>query len=179
MERCTECRGAGLRRWRGGAQAPCYCVYRAIFRACYARFRYCVEKEKYLSKVSLVACQGSDRRRTYERLVEDYIADFCLVSRRFLEPRQHRIFRYHYLLGADWRLCCRQLRLGRGLFFHEVYRIQQRLGRVFRELEPYGLYPLDEYFAGRVNGQAPVRPAVAVCPIRKGLPVRPPLKRAA
>jgi hypothetical protein len=29
-----------------------------------------------------------------------------------------------------------------------VYRIEQKLGRVFRELEPYSLFPLDEYFHG-------------------------------
>jgi hypothetical protein len=29
-----------------------------------------------------------------------------------------------------------------------VYRIEQRLGRVYRELEPYALFPLDEYFGG-------------------------------
>ena len=29
-----------------------------------------------------------------------------------------------------------------------MYRIEQKLGRVFRELEPYPLFPLDEYFNG-------------------------------
>ena len=38
--------------------------------------------------------------------------------------------------------------MDRGEFFHEVYRIQQKLGRAFRELEPYGLWPLPEYFSG-------------------------------
>jgi hypothetical protein len=77
---------------------------------------------------------------------EEYMADFCLVSRRVLDETQHRIFRYHYLLGADWRLCCRKLNLDRGDFFHEVYRIEAKLGRAFVELEPYPLYPLREYF---------------------------------
>lgn len=74
------------------------------------------------------------------------MADFCLVSRRELTDYEYTIFKFHFLLGADWKLCCRKLKLDRGAFFHEVYRIQQKLGRVFRELQPYALFPLDEYF---------------------------------
>ena len=43
-------------------------------------------------------------------------------------------------MGADWKLCCRQLGMDRGNFIHAVYRIEQELGRVFAELEPYGQY---------------------------------------
>jgi hypothetical protein len=79
------------------------------------------------------------------------MADFCLVSRRALDDFEHRIFRFHFLLGADWKLCCRQLGIDRGTFFHAVYRIEQRLGRTFAELRPYPLFPLDEYFSGMVR----------------------------
>jgi hypothetical protein len=79
------------------------------------------------------------------------MADFCLVSRRVLDDYEHRLFRFHFVLGADWRLCCRQLQLDRGSFFHSIYRIEQRLGRVFAELEPYALYPLNEYFGGLIR----------------------------
>jgi hypothetical protein len=41
--------------------------------------------------------------------------------------------------------------LDRGTFFHSIYRIEQRLGRVFAELEPYALYPLSEYFGGIIR----------------------------
>jgi hypothetical protein len=91
---------------------------------------------------------GRQRPLTWGRKDEEYIADFCLVSRRNLEDFEYRLFRYHFLLGADWKLCCRRLGLDRGNFFHAVYRIEQKLGRVFRELEPYSLFPLDEYFHG-------------------------------
>jgi hypothetical protein len=74
-----------------------------------------------------------------------------LVSRRVLNDEESRIFRFHFLLGANWKLCCRQLGMDRGTFFHAVYRIQQRLGRTFLELKPYGLFPLDEYFNGTVR----------------------------
>ena len=89
---------------------------------------------------------------------EEYIADFCLVSRRTLDEAQYRIFRFHYLLGADWKLCCRRLNMDRGTFFHEIYRIEQKLGRTFRELEPYALFPLDEYFNSTPRMHAPLIP---------------------
>jgi hypothetical protein len=76
------------------------------------------------------------------------MADFCLVSRRTLEDLEYRIFRNHFLLGADWKLCCRQMNLDRGSFFHHVYNIEDHLGRVFAELTPYPLYPIAEYFSG-------------------------------
>jgi len=76
------------------------------------------------------------------------MADFCLVGQRTLEDLENRIFRVHFLLGADWKLCCRQLHTDRGTFFHLVYNIEHRLGRVFAELAPYPLYPVAEYFSG-------------------------------
>jgi hypothetical protein len=119
-----------------------------MFRACYARFRKCTSKEKYVSRVSLEANPGRLRKSVWGLKNEEYIADFCLVSRRALDDQQYRLFKFHFLLGADWKLCCRRLNIDRGEFFHEVYRIQQKLGRAFRELEPYALYPVEEYFNG-------------------------------
>lgn len=174
---CTHCHGDGLRPGRGGKPTACNCVLRAIFRACYARFRYCVTKEKYMSKVTLTLCAGKDRRQTWVRKDEDYAADFCLVSRRTLDDFEYRVFRNHFLLGADWRLCCRQMNVDRGTFFHAVYRIQQKLGRIFRELEPYSLYPLDEYFGGTVRkGPSPSLTCIAEMPAP---PVAPPLLKTA
>jgi hypothetical protein len=94
-------------------------------------------------------------RLTWVRKDEDYVADFCLVSRRYLDDFEYKVFRFHFLLGADWKLCCRQMKIDRGTFFHAVYRIQQKLGRVFRDLEPYSLFPLDEYFGGSVRKAPP------------------------
>lgn len=85
------------------------------------------------------------------------MADFCLVSRRELDDFEYRIFRFHHLLGADWRLCCRQLKMERGDFFHAVYRIERKLGKVFAELEPYPLYPLPEYFNSVVHKDEPAQ----------------------
>jgi len=178
---CTRCHGVGLVRNRSQV-TPCFCVLRSIFRACYSRFRQCVNKEKYLTKVSISVSSGSSRRPTWGRKDEEYIADFILVSRRYLDEDERRVFRFHYLLGADWRLCCRKLNMDRGNFFHFVYRIQQKLGRVYRELEPFSLYPLDEYFQGtmRINPDH-LRSTQSPVPIRsKGSrPVVAPLKTAA
>ena len=101
-----------------------------------------------MSRVSLEANPSRERRSVWGLKNEEYIADFCLVSRRVLDDHQYRLFKFHFLLGADWKLCCMRLKIDRGEFFHEVYRIQQKLGRAFRELQPYALYPLEEYFNG-------------------------------
>ena len=104
-----------------------------------------------MSRVTWQFCEGGKGgRRTWGRRDEEYMADFCLVTRRSLDEFEHKVFRFHFLLGADWRLCCRRLGVDRGTFFHAVYRIQQKLGRVFREIEPYSLFPLDEYFGGTI-----------------------------
>ncbi len=169
---CTRCHGVGLRLGRNGKMTPCNCVLRAIFRACYARFRHCVRKEKYMSRVSLELVPGRERNSNWGRKDEEYMADFILVSRRTLSEFDYQVFNFHFLLGADWKLCCRRMRIDRGAFFHAVYRVQQELGRVFRELEPYSLFPLDEYF----HGQARAVTANAVGPVSSSR-IRPPLLR--
>ena len=181
-ESCTQCQGIGLRSsTRTGEDAPCNCVFRTIFRLCYSRFRYCIEKEKHMSHARLAIVGGKDRRQVWGRRDEEYIADFCLVSKRVLSEFEHKLLRFHYLLGADWRLCCRQLRMDRGSFFHAVYRIQQKLGRAFRELEPYSLFPLDEYFGGSCRkelSEGSIKVLRMPVEKRRG-PLRPPLRKVA
>ena len=146
MSGCTACHGLGLLIGKRGKINPCNCVLRAIFRACYKRFRRCVTKEKHMTRVTMNLTRGRERHFTWGRKDEEYIADFILVTRRTLNEQEYKLFNLHYLLGADWKLCCRKLKTSRGNCFHAIYRIQNKLGRVFRELEPYSLYPLDEYF---------------------------------
>jgi hypothetical protein len=119
-----------------------------IFRVCYRRFVACATQEKGLSRIGLEPQMGRQRPMTWGRKDEEYVADFCLVSRRSLDDYDYRLFRYYFLLAADWKLCCGRLDLDRGNFFHAIYRIEEKLGRIFRELEPYSLFPLDEYFHG-------------------------------
>jgi hypothetical protein len=146
QQSCSVCYGLGLRPGRGGNSSPCNCVFRAIFRVCYARFQQCASKEKYISRVSLEANPGRQRRSVWGLKDEEFTADFCLVSQRTLDEREYKIFKFHYILGADWKLCCMKLKLERGAFFHEIYRIEQKLGKTFRELQPHALFPVDEYF---------------------------------
>lgn len=180
---CTHCHGYGMRPGRNEQDSPCKCVFRAIFRACYARFRDLAIQEKHLSRVKIeYYAHGKDSYTAYGRKVEEYLADFCLVSRRSLSGLEYDIFRFHFLLGADWKLCCTRLTIDRGMFFHSIYRIEQKLGRVFREVEPYGLFPLDEYFGGVVTNElhGEVHALPAVIPIRPPhLALRPPLRLTA
>ena len=128
--------------------------------------------ERHVSRATLETIPGKDHQGTWGRKQEEYIADFCLVSKRALEESEYRLFRYHFLLGADWRLCSRKLGVDRGTFYHAVYRIQEKLGRIFRELEPYPLFPLTDYFYG------PAKHTVSCLVSRPTVvPIRPPVNR--
>lgn len=153
---CTHCHGNGLRYSGRGEVLPCDCVLRGIFRACYDRFRQSVEKEKHVSHSRLEAIPGRENKQSWGRKEEEYIADFCLVTRRSLSTEEYRIFNYHFLLGADWKLCARKLQIDKGLFFHMLYRIEAKLGRVYRELKPYALFPVYEYFHGAWTNPGPI-----------------------
>lgn len=99
---------------------------------------------------------------------EEYIADFSLVARRALTDCAYELFKEHYLLENDWKACCTHFGLDRGTFFHEAYRIEQYLGRVYRELRPYPLFPLDEYFNSSIQAQSHPTPfPVFVEPLKK------------
>ncbi|MDP8982061.1 MAG: hypothetical protein M3O35_15875 [Acidobacteriota bacterium] len=167
---CTMCRGLGLRNGRLENTQPCNCALRAIFRACYARFYVIASNEKSISRLNTELPTGREGLAGWGRKDEEFVADFCLVSRRALNDFEHGIFKYHFLLGGDWRICCQRLHTNRGSFFHAVYRIQQKLGRVFRELQPYPLYPISDYFHGPSRAVAP-----ATGPKYKVVPIRPPV----
>lgn len=135
-----------------------------------------------MSHVRLEIIGGRERRQVWGRKDEEYVADFCLISKRYLDEFEYKIFRFHFLLGADWKLCCRQLKMEKGVFFHAVYRIQQKLGRAFRELKPYPLFPLDEYFGPVVRKELPPESSnVLRMPVveKKRGPLRPPLRKIA
>ena len=128
--------------------------------------------EKRLSTVSLDwATGGANGRRSYGRKIEEYIADFCNTARRILQDGDYQIFRAHFILGANWRLCCRQLKMEKGNFFHRVYRIMSILGREFAEMQPYHLFPVDEYFGAVVTHPAPAPvESIEPAPRRRGRP---------
>jgi hypothetical protein len=123
-------------------------VLRAVFRICFNRYRDVMTREKYMSHVSLSATRGRERHSVWGRKDEEYAADFELIARRTLDERHFAIFWMHFIQGAGWKMCCQRLGMHRGNFFHAVYRLEQQLGRVFRELQPYGLFPVCDYFHG-------------------------------
>ena len=134
-----------------------------------------------MGKVRLEPVSGPEGNFCWGMKDEEYMADFCLVSKRALDAEEYQIFRYHFLLGADWRLCCRRLKMDRGSFFHRLYRIEQKLGRVYRELRPHALFPLDEYFGGTVRKELPAsyRNLLRMPLPERGTPLRAPLKKVA
>lgn len=180
--RCAFCHGLGQLTDEDGVTSPCKCVFRSIFRICYSRFREALDRDPHSSRPVLA---GTRLAAGWSRKNEEYVADFYLVSRRSLTPDEWRIFSFHYLLGADWRLCSRKMGMERGEFFHECYRIQQKLGRIYRELSPYALFPLDEYFNGLQRREEPEATPKLNVPIpfpvrgsRARRPVQPPIARA-
>jgi hypothetical protein len=106
------------------------------------------------------------------------MADFYLVAKRTLDENDFRLFRFHFLLGADWKLCCRHFKMDRGTFFHAIYRIEQEMGRVYRELRPYSLFPTDEYFATKIRKAKILTMPEPAAPAAKRI-LRPPVRKAA
>ena len=175
--RCAKCLGWGLRSRHSETGKPCGCVLRSIFRACLNKFRECVEMEPSVTRAKLEWSFGSSRKTAWSRKEAEYMADFLLIAKRTLTEDEHRIFRYHFLLGADWKLCCLKLKIDRGAFFHAVYRIMQKLGRRYSEIEPFALFPLDEYFCGTTRVTPIQRPPST--PPGGDLSERVPLRRVA
>jgi hypothetical protein len=101
--------------------------------------------------VSLESNPGQAGYRVYSLKRQEYVADFCLAARRALTEEDYRLFRYVFLAGADWKLCQRYTGIDRGNFYHEVYRLEEIMGRYMAELKPYPLYPIDEYMGGTVR----------------------------
>lgn len=177
MEKCVSCGGFGLRTTRNAQQRVCNCVLRSIFRVCFDRFKTSMQRKESISRPNLEHRSSPHGKMSWGRKDEEYVADFLLVVKRTLTESEYKVFNYHHLLGADWRLCCRKMKLDKGLFFHALYRIQSKLGYRFAEIEPYPLYPLHDYFYGAQRDHSSSR----VVTMRPGsnLSERVPLREAA
>lgn len=150
---CPACRGTGLPAPPAGVAdeqlVPCSCVCRRVFRACYARFRTCAAADGYARTVTFREMpRGVDRRLVWIRSNEDYCADFQAAARRALPPELHRIFRFHYVLGAPVGLIAKRLRVSRSLIYCFVSEIEPLVGLEFALMQPYSLYPPKQYMQG-------------------------------
>jgi hypothetical protein len=87
---------------------------RSTFRSCHAAFRACADP------------QGR----------EEYAADLMRLAERTLSPEHYRIFRFRFLLGADWQLCTRRLGMSRARFLRAVCRVEEQLGHALAVIEP-------------------------------------------
>jgi len=167
---CVTCGGLGLIHHCPDQDIPCDCVLRAVFRACYQGFVECVALRERTAAVSWEPCRGPQGGRMFSRKREEYIVDFLNVAQRHLQSQEYRMFRYHFVLGADSNLCTRKLHMDRGTFFHALYRLEAKLGRVFAELKPYPLYPLRDYFGGIAHKGVKSQPVLELAR-RKPLPL--------
>jgi hypothetical protein len=103
------------------------------------------------------------------------MADFALVARRSLSQAEHRLFRFHHILGASEAMCAKRLGISTLAAKKAIQRLETRLGVIFVSLQPYALYPLYDYF-NKVRSE-PVQPcrlplARARTPVVPRLPVR-------
>jgi hypothetical protein len=137
---CAACHGTGQTQGRANLQVLCQCVKRQVFRIvfkCYLRLDGQPATPQYeLTKNGMI----------YGLPGIEFRADFESTALRVLTEEEHRIYRYHFLLEADWRLCCRKLRMDRGTFFHAVYRIQQKMGAELLAMQPASMFPTSNYF---------------------------------
>ena len=132
LPNCSICLGTGKTSERSipTKLGVCYCVFRAIFRICYGRFRVETAQPPRLGAPTLEA-RGRHNYRFQPATADaaTYIADFLAVSKRVIEAEgaldDYQLFRWHFVLGADWKLCCRRLGMERGHFFNRIYSIER------------------------------------------------------
>lgn len=144
---CPACKGQGCLPLNQRGIRPCDCSLRGMFRACYARFRNCVDDGRALSRVSFDRSPaGRSNRGMWGLKREEFMADFELVARRSLTQAEHRLFRFHHILAASEAMCAKRLGISTHAAKKAIQRLEAKLGLTFAMLEPYALYPLYDYF---------------------------------
>ncbi len=157
-EGCRLCGGSGIdplapaagsqQEWDPGDFIPCACVCRAVFRACYRRFRQCAAASGATRAVTFSESpRGVDRHLVWVRRLEDYCADFESAARRSLSAEQLRLFRYHHVLGASPELAARRMGISERHFFRLLAELECAVGREFALMTPYSVYPPREYLS--------------------------------
>lgn len=138
---CDTCHGTGFSPRRPAQVCPC--VYRVIFRRCYAQFRKCRQDARSTQPLPLErrsTPQGT-RHTTWVRRNEDYCADFELAARQALSPGMHRLFRLHYLLRCPAPLIAKHFHLHPTVVKRLLLDVQSSVGARIVEAAPYSIFP--------------------------------------
>lgn len=177
---CARCLGVGW--FIGGlskkAEMVCGCVDRGVCRLVIRAYHFYSDQSGALIRTNLSQFSRPSNRqggRANGRKAEEFTADVWLCAKRTLTPRQWNIFRRHHIGAEEWH----QFGMDKGTFFHEVYRLEQKLGHVFREQKPFPLFPIDEYMRDSSQSLlADIRPCFPVVPRVGRIPLVPPLRPA-
>ena len=170
---CVYC--CGLGQMRNNPEKTCECVWRSIARSVLRKFKECATGDS-LHPVELDSVRQPGRRAVgFVRKKQNYCADVYLTAKRHLSAREWDIFRFFHLQGAGWKLCGHRLGMDKVTVFRNVYRIEEKMGRVWATLAPYSLYPCVEYFSN-TDSRVDVSPfPVPDAPYPNGQPLRPPI----
>jgi hypothetical protein len=146
---CHICQGVGS-RLECHRLAVCNCVFRSVFRRCLGAYR------SFSVSPGPVRLSVGHDLTFYSSPSAEYIADFELITRRVLTGMEATIMECHFYDGLPWRQCLAALsahhtKVDRGLFFHSVFRIEQKLGRRFLLNPKTALYPLSRYVASSAS----------------------------
>lgn len=82
----------------------------------------------------------------------EYVADFESISLKATRTDlQRNILQLHFLSGHDYKFCHAKAlkidpQLTCGQWWHELYMMQENIGFRLATVQPYRLFPLDEYF---------------------------------
>ena len=145
---CYRCAGLGMKSEQSESvfhprMRLCDCVYRAIFRHCFNRYRYLRDYDLFLGRrANLVIRPGLGP--SYEFKGIDFIADIESTAAKWLHDRELLVWRHHYLGNLIWRACLPLAHCNRGQFFSACYRLEQNLGKWWLES---GMYPRDYFTA--------------------------------
>jgi hypothetical protein len=145
---CVFCRGTGIDSAGRSKPRICGCAYRAVFRICLHKYlRECTEMRR---GVCLEVGSGS---ANFTRPAAEYMADFLSLGLKRLPTDTHKlIFQSHYLGGNDYKAVFSEIRrklvpdFTLGQYWHLTYQVAEFVGERCITVQPYRLYPLDEYF---------------------------------
>ena len=133
---CVRCKGLGT-----SGQGACICVDRSVFRIVLAKFRQCATGGHLVRPLNIDGTSGPRAKVSDGRKNEEYWQMLVGVQ---AHPNQSNRMGYLPLSSICWgpigNCAARRLKMDRGNFFMRIPH-RGKAGQVFRELQPYALYP--------------------------------------